>query len=113
MQVRLLAKLNLLLSCALLATSIAGCTAMNGLTASANTAEAENKAAVLRSEAELWSKGNLAVADQVYSPNFVCIHHGARVEGTAGHSRRGQEPSHFVPPIGMSESTTSSRRVIG
>jgi predicted ester cyclase len=72
MQVRLLAKLNLLLSCALLATSIAGCTAMNGQTASDNTAETENKAAVLRSEAELWSKGNLAVADQVYSPKFVC-----------------------------------------
>lgn len=72
MQVRLSAKLNLLFSCAFLATSIAGCTAMNAQTASVNTAEAKNKAAVLRSEAELWSKGNLAVADQVYSPNFVC-----------------------------------------
>jgi predicted ester cyclase len=27
---------------------------------------------VLRSEAELWSKGNLAVADELYSPDFVC-----------------------------------------
>jgi predicted ester cyclase len=32
----------------------------------------ENKAIVLRSESELWSKGNLAVADQLYSPDFVC-----------------------------------------
>jgi len=33
---------------------------------------AENKAVVLRSEAELWSKGNLAVADELYSPEYVC-----------------------------------------
>jgi steroid delta-isomerase-like uncharacterized protein len=33
---------------------------------------AENKAIVLRSESELWSKGNLAVADELYSPDFVC-----------------------------------------
>jgi ketosteroid isomerase-like protein len=33
---------------------------------------AENKAIVLRSESELWSKGNLAAADELYSPNFVC-----------------------------------------
>jgi steroid delta-isomerase-like uncharacterized protein len=32
----------------------------------------ENKAIVLRSESELWSKGNLAVADELYSPDFVC-----------------------------------------
>ena len=31
-----------------------------------------NKAVVLRSEAELWSKGNLIVADELYSPEFVC-----------------------------------------
>lgn len=31
-----------------------------------------NKSVVLRSEAELWSKGNLAVADELYSPMFVC-----------------------------------------
>ncbi|MGB8535175.1 MAG: ester cyclase [Acidobacteriaceae bacterium] len=27
---------------------------------------------LLRSEAELWSKGNLSVADELYSPDFVC-----------------------------------------
>jgi len=32
----------------------------------------QNKAVVLRSESELWSKGNLAVADELYSPDFVC-----------------------------------------
>jgi predicted ester cyclase len=32
----------------------------------------ENKAIILRSEAELWSKGNLQVADELYSPDFVC-----------------------------------------
>lgn len=32
----------------------------------------ENKSVVLRSEAELWSKGNLAAADELYSPDFVC-----------------------------------------
>ena len=33
---------------------------------------AANKQVLLRSEAELWSKGNLAVADELYSPYFVC-----------------------------------------
>ena len=32
----------------------------------------DNKAVVLRSEAELWSKGDLAVADQLYGPDFLC-----------------------------------------
>ena len=32
----------------------------------------DNKAIVLRSETELWSKGDLAVADQLYSPGFLC-----------------------------------------
>lgn len=32
----------------------------------------ENKEIILRSEAELWSKGNLQVADELYSPEFVC-----------------------------------------
>ena len=36
-----------------------------------------NKAVVLRSEAELWSKGNLTVADELYSPDFVCHFVGA------------------------------------
>lgn len=31
-----------------------------------------NKAVVLRSESELWSKGNLAAADELYAPDFVC-----------------------------------------
>ena len=43
-----------------------GCSMMRAQTLSAN------KALVLRSEAELWSKGNLAVADELYSPDFVC-----------------------------------------
>jgi len=43
-----------------------GCSMMQAQTLSAN------KAVVLRSEAELWSKGNLAVADELYSPDFVC-----------------------------------------
>ena len=33
---------------------------------------AENKAVVLRSEAELWNHGNLAVADELYSHDYVC-----------------------------------------
>jgi len=32
----------------------------------------ENKAVVLRSEKELWSSGKLVVAEQLYSPDFVC-----------------------------------------
>jgi steroid delta-isomerase-like uncharacterized protein len=32
----------------------------------------DNKSVVLRSEKELWSNGNLAVADELYSPDFVC-----------------------------------------
>ena len=32
----------------------------------------ENKSVVLRSEAELWSQGNLAAADGLYSQDFVC-----------------------------------------
>ena len=33
---------------------------------------ASNKAVVLRSETELWSEGNLAVADELYASDFVC-----------------------------------------
>ena len=36
------------------------------------TVQAKNKAIILRSEAELWSKGNLAVADELYATDFVC-----------------------------------------
>src|SRR4249920_2345139 len=32
----------------------------------------DNKKIILRSESELWSKGDLAVADQLYSTDFVC-----------------------------------------
>jgi hypothetical protein len=32
----------------------------------------EHKAIVLRSEAELWSKGNLDVADELYGADFIC-----------------------------------------
>jgi steroid delta-isomerase-like uncharacterized protein len=66
MQTYLKAKVPLLFSFALLATSIVSCTSPQAQNLS------ENKAVVLRSEAELWSKGNLAVADELYSPNFVC-----------------------------------------
>jgi len=31
-----------------------------------------NKAILLRAEAEVWSRGNLAAADELYSPNYVC-----------------------------------------
>jgi hypothetical protein len=30
-----------------------------------------NKAIILRSEDEFWSKGNLAVVDELYAPNFI------------------------------------------
>ncbi len=59
-------KTRLLFPIALFAFGLAGCFAMQAQTLS------ENKAVVLRSEAELWSKGNLAVADELYSPDFVC-----------------------------------------
>jgi len=32
----------------------------------------ENKSVVLRSEQELWSNGNLAAADELYAPDYVC-----------------------------------------
>ncbi len=32
----------------------------------------QNKAVILRAEAEVWSKGNLAAADEIYAPDFVC-----------------------------------------
>jgi hypothetical protein len=32
----------------------------------------QNKALILRSETELWSKGNLTAADELYSASFVC-----------------------------------------
>jgi predicted ester cyclase len=59
-------KTHFLLPITLFAASVIGCSTMQAQTLS------ENKAVVLRSEAELWSKGNLAVADELYSPDFVC-----------------------------------------
>ncbi len=55
----------------------------------------DNKSVVLCSDAELWSKGDLAVADELYSPNFVCHflvgseYRGFKVSGTwwPGHRR--------------------------
>jgi hypothetical protein len=58
-------KIRLLLLAALCATTVGGSTRQ------ARTLS-DNKSVVLRSEAELWSKGDLAVADELYSPNFVC-----------------------------------------
>lgn len=72
MQVNATGKLKLLFVCALLATSFAGGATMRAQTSSDSSAASKNKAVVLRSEAELWSQGNLAVASQVYSPDFVC-----------------------------------------
>ncbi len=51
---------------------LALCAGMTGCSTRQARTLSENKAAVLRSEAELWSKGDLAVADQLYSPDFVC-----------------------------------------
>lgn len=32
----------------------------------------QNKAVVLRAEAEVWNKGNLAAVDEIYAPDFLC-----------------------------------------
>jgi steroid delta-isomerase-like uncharacterized protein len=50
----------------LIAASLAGCGARPNQTLS------QNKAIVLRSESELWSKGNLDAADELYGADFVC-----------------------------------------
>ena len=55
-----------LLVLAVLTAGVSGCCQMQSRTL------AENKAVVLRSERELWSKGDLAVANDLYSPDFVC-----------------------------------------
>ena len=47
-------------------------TGITGCCQSQSRILAENKAIVLRSEHELWSKGDLAVAAELYSPRFVC-----------------------------------------
>ena len=58
--------LRSLIPLAVFVASTLGCSAGAGRTLE------ENKAIILRSESELWSKGDLAVADQLYSPEFVC-----------------------------------------
>lgn len=64
---------------ALLGASLVGC-----LTRPPQ-ALSDNKATILRSETELWSKGNLAVADELYSPNFIChFVAGTEWRGVAG-----------------------------
>ena len=60
-------KIHLLLLSTLFAASIVGCS-----TTRQAHALSDNKAVVLRSEAELWNKGNLSVADELYSPDFIC-----------------------------------------
>jgi len=59
-------KTHLLLTITLLAASVLGCATKQAQTLSGN------KSVVLRSESELWSNGNVAVADELYSSDFVC-----------------------------------------
>jgi hypothetical protein len=54
------------LSVTLLAVYIVGCGTAR------RDSVTENKSVVLRSEKELWSSGNLAAADELYSTDFVC-----------------------------------------
>jgi hypothetical protein len=56
----------LMVCVAIIATAFCGCSSQPNQTLS------RNKAIVLRSEAELWSKGNLAAADELYSNDFIC-----------------------------------------
>jgi len=46
--------------------SLVGCSSRQARTLS------DNKSVVLRAEAELWNKGYLAAADELYAPDFVC-----------------------------------------
>lgn len=59
---------------ALLSTLLLG-----GCSSRSDNSVAANKALVFRSEVELWNRGNLSVADELYSPVFV------------GHFASGQE----------------------
>ena len=59
-------KIHPLLPIVLVTFSLASCSTRREQTLTIN------KSVVLRAEAELWSKGNLAVADELYSPDFVC-----------------------------------------
>jgi steroid delta-isomerase-like uncharacterized protein len=58
--------LRLLPLVALCAVSLGACSSRQART------QSDNKSVVLRAEAELWNKGNLAAADELYSPDFVC-----------------------------------------
>lgn len=93
-------KIRVIFSIALLAGSFIGICSMQAQTLS------ENKAVVLRSEAELWSKGNLAVADELYAPDFVChFVNGIEWRGC----RASRTPSKAIEPhspTGMRESMT-------
>jgi predicted ester cyclase len=59
-------KPKLLRAVALIAASLVSHSVIQAQTLS------DNKKIILRSESELWSKGDLAVADQLYSTDFVC-----------------------------------------
>ena len=59
-------KFRLLLLATLCIVGFGGCESRQARTLS------DNKSVVLRAEAELWNKGNLAAADELYSPDFVC-----------------------------------------
>ena len=59
-------KLQLRFLISLFAISIVGCTTPQA------RRQADNKAVVLRAEAELWNRGTLSVIDELYSPDFVC-----------------------------------------
>jgi hypothetical protein len=61
-QTHLSIKTHLLSPVTLFVASLVGFSTIQAQTLS------DNKAIVLRSEAELWSKGNLALADELYSP---------------------------------------------
>jgi len=60
-------------SITLIVASLSGCAARPNQTLS------ENKPIVLRSEAELWSKGNLDVVDELYGDDFICHFIGGTV----------------------------------
>jgi steroid delta-isomerase-like uncharacterized protein len=53
-------------SITLITVSLIGCFSQSNQTLS------QNKAIILRSESELWSKGNLAAADELYGADFIC-----------------------------------------
>ncbi len=61
----------------LLTVSLLACVSLlvtrpSALSQSSTPSVSDNKVVVLRSEAELWNRGNLAIADQLYGPNYVC-----------------------------------------